>query len=86
VRAVCDPDNRQAEFAIQVAGGWQQRGLGRLLLDKLLGYLRARGTVEVLGECLQENEGMVALARESGFEVHGPRDGTLRLKLALNSP
>ena len=28
VRAVCDPDNRQAEFAIQVSGPWQHKGLG----------------------------------------------------------
>ena len=30
-RAVCDPDNLQAEFAIQVATDWQGRGLGRQL-------------------------------------------------------
>src|SRR5690606_20739614 len=34
VRAICDPDGVEAEFAIQVAAGWQQRGLGSLLLQK----------------------------------------------------
>jgi len=69
VRAVCDPDNLVAEFAIQVATDWQGQGLGRLLLDKLIRYLRERGTAEVVGQCLPENAGMAALARRSGFEV-----------------
>lgn len=83
VRAICDPDNQQAEFAIQVAAGWQRRGLGRRLLAKLLAYLRARGTAEVVGQCLQENEGMIVLARQSGFTVTPSEEGTMRLRLAL---
>lgn len=83
VRAVCDPDNREAEFALQVASAWQRRGLGRMLLDKLIAYLRARGTAEVVGTCLQENGNMVALAREAGFSVATVPDGTVRLRLRL---
>jgi acetyltransferase len=48
VRAVCDPDNLTAEFAIQVASAWQGRGLGGRLLEKLLQHLRERGTGEVV--------------------------------------
>lgn len=83
VRAVCDPDNRRAEFAIQVAAGWQRRGLGRALVDKLLRYLRARGTAEVFGHCLSENVGMAVLARHAGFEVRDEADGTVSMRLAL---
>lgn len=83
VRAVCDPDNRQAEFAIQVAEAWQRRGLGRALMDKLLRYLRARGTAEVFGHCLNENTGMAALARRAGFDVREDSDGTVAMRLAL---
>jgi acetyltransferase len=82
VRAVCDPDNRTAEFAIQVATAWQGRGLGRKLLGKLLGYLRARGTHEVVGECLPENTGMAALAQALGFEMSlRPDSQSMRLQL-----
>ena len=83
-RAVCDPDNLQAEFAIQVASNWQGKGLGRVLMDKLIGYLKQRGTTEVVGQCLIENKGMAALARETGFTVtaDAPPDALmLRLKL-----
>jgi acetyltransferase len=69
VRAVCDPDNVKAEFAIQVASGWQGKGLGRILLNKLVRYLRERGTAEVLGQCLPENKVMALLARQTGFVV-----------------
>ncbi len=84
VRALCDPDNLQAEFAIQVASSWQGKGLGRLLLDKMIRYLTARGTKEVLGQCLHDNKGMAALARQAGFEVSaGPSPDTLALRLLL---
>jgi acetyltransferase len=83
VRAICDPDNREAEFAVQVAGPWQRRGLGRKLLAKLLAYLRARGTAEVVGVCLHENPGMIALARSCGVEVRTAPDDTMHLRLPL---
>ena len=83
-RAVCDPDNRQAEFAMQVASAWQRRGLGRLMLDKLVAYLRERGTAEVVGQCLVQNTGMAVLARQAGFEVGpGAEADTLAMRLAL---
>ncbi len=84
VRAVCDPDNLRAEFAIQVASGSQHHGLGRLLMDKMLRYLRERGTRELVGECLRENMGMAHLARSVGFEVKANADGdTLGMHLSL---
>ncbi len=83
-RALCDPDNVRAEFAIQVATEWQGRGLGRALLTKLMGYLRAQGTREVVGECLPENPGMVHLARELGFETHyAAETGSVALRCTL---
>jgi acetyltransferase len=85
-RAVCDPDNERAEFAIQVASGWQRQGLGRLLLDKLVCYLRQRGTGEVVGQCLAENVGMASLARSLGFEVTPvPSDDTMAMRLDLRA-
>ncbi|MGV3572819.1 MAG: GNAT family N-acetyltransferase, partial [Ramlibacter sp.] len=85
VRAVCDPDNARAEFAIQVAAGWQRRGLGRFLLRKMLDYLQARGTGEVVGECLQENAGMQALARSAGLAVAPQPDGIVGLRRVLGA-
>ncbi|MFD0669218.1 bifunctional acetate--CoA ligase family protein/GNAT family N-acetyltransferase [Ramlibacter sp. MAHUQ-53] len=86
VRAVCDPDNRQAEFAIQVAGDWQGRGLGRALLARMVDYLRARGTGELVGQCQGDNARMARLAMALGFEVgNGPADGLTDLRLDLRA-
>ena len=83
-RAVADPDNRKAEFAVQVASGWQGKGVGRALMEKLLAYLRERGLEEVEGQCLHENTGMAALARKVGFEVSpGPSSDTLSMHMKL---
>lgn len=84
VRAVCDPDNRKAEFAIQIASGWQGKGLGRIMLARLVQYLREHGTAEVVGECLLENTSMAELAKSLGFAVVPGLAGeatALRLKL-----
>jgi acetyltransferase len=83
VRAVCDPDNVQAEFAIQVASAWQRRGLGRALLARLVRYLRERGTRELVGQCLAENASMAGLARHQGFEVRA-QDDLLLLRRRLD--
>jgi acetyltransferase len=84
VRAVCDPDNVRAEFAIQVASPWQRKGLGRTLMEKLVRYLRERGTGEVVGQCLAENTGMATLARHLGFEVAPiPGEDTISMRLVL---
>jgi acetyltransferase len=69
VRAICDPDNERAEFAIQIATDWQRKGLGHAMLTRMLDHLRARGVRDVWGECLVENTGMASLARELGFSV-----------------
>lgn len=85
-RAMCDPDNLRAEFAVQVASGWQRKGLGRILMARLIEWLKARGTAELRGECLVGNEAMAALARACGMEssVVEP-DGTVVLRLPLGS-
>ncbi|MFN3416595.1 MAG: GNAT family N-acetyltransferase [Caldimonas sp.] len=84
VRAVCDPDNRCAEFAIQVRSGLQGRGLGRYLLQRMIAYLRARGTRELVGHCLPENTAMSTLARQLGFRVDMAREpGAVWLTLPL---
>jgi acetyltransferase len=84
VRAVCDPDNRTAEFAIQVATQWQGKGLGRLALDKLVRYLRERGTGEIVGQCLVDNPGMAALGSAAGFTLtHDVAQDVIQLRMVL---
>jgi acetyltransferase len=83
VRAACDPDNQVAEFGLLVAGDWQGRGLGRMLLSRLVDYLRMRGTRELRGQCRLENARMAQLARDLGFDVAPVAEGDALLDLSL---
>ena len=84
VRAACDPDNRQAEIGIQTRRDWQGRGLGRVLLGRMVSYLSQRGTARLVGICLPENDAMASLARRLGFQVERDRDGdSMQLSLEL---
>ncbi len=69
VRAISDPDNVEAEFAIVVRSDLKGRGLGRLLLGKLERYAVAQGLQRITGVVLHENTAMLELARHCGFEV-----------------
>lgn len=69
-RACCDPDGMRAEFALLVRSDLKGQGLGRLLLQKLLRYCRARGTQRLWGEVMCDNTPMLHLARSLGFDVH----------------
>jgi acetyltransferase len=85
VRAISDPDNGQAEFAILVRSDLKGRGLGRALLDKIVRYGRQRGTRRLCGEVLAGNQQMMALAATLGFKVDQvPQDpGVVRVLLEL---
>jgi acetyltransferase len=84
VRSVTDPDNVQAEIAIIVRSDLKGKGLGRILLDKMIDYCRSRGTRVLVGETLRVNDRMLALARKAGFEVRPKDDGeTVELRLDL---
>ncbi|MGZ5230298.1 MAG: bifunctional acetate--CoA ligase family protein/GNAT family N-acetyltransferase [Burkholderiales bacterium] len=83
-RAISDPDNIAAEFAIIVRSDMKGQGLGPILLKKLVDYCRSRGTRELVGEALAQNQRVIALARRFGFVVTAsPATHTVSLKLEL---
>ena len=62
------PDGETCEYAIVVADDWQGRGLGRLLMKRLIAIARARGLKVMEGWVLAGNRGMLALCAQLGFE------------------
>jgi acetyltransferase len=84
-RVVADPDNVSAEFAVTVRSDLKGKGLGRMLMDKLIAYCRARGTREIVGEALPQNAPVIGLVKKLGFTV-GPVDedeGVRKFRLTL---
>ena len=68
----------RCEFAIVIADAWQGRGIGRLLMGKLIDVARGRGIGEMFGEILATNQGMLMLVKSLGFRLgRHPDDGTI---------
>ena len=85
VRAINDPDNQRAEFTILVHSTQKGRGLGRMLLEKMIGYCRERGTRKIAGRVLLENKRMLSLALAMGFEIrHLPGGQFAEVSLPLH--
>jgi acetyltransferase len=83
-RVIFDPDNVSAEFAIIVRSELKGKGLGWLLMNKLIQHCRDRGTLEIVGETLTYNKGLIALVRDFGFKTARSCDNdTTLLKLDL---
>lgn len=84
VHALTDPDNWRAEFGMVVRAELMEKGLGRLLLEKLIRYLHERGTAEVQGACSVRNDAMKTLARSLGFHTElAPDRNSVFLALPL---
>jgi acetyltransferase len=85
VRAVADPDNETAEFAVTVRSDQKGRRLGQLLMQRIIAYARARNTHWLVGEALRENTAMIALAKASGFTITRTDDpGVVGFRMALD--
>lgn len=84
VRAIADPDNTRAEFAIVVRSDLKGRGIGHALLDKMIRYCRSKGTPELVGQVLPDNRPMLSLAGSFGFSSQLlPDNGAVELRLKL---
>jgi acetyltransferase len=87
-RAMADPDNVQAEFGVIVRSELKGSGLGMLLMRKLIDYFRAQGTQRMVATVLDENERMLKLAAELGFQVNASGKegaGVTDISLALTA-
>jgi acetyltransferase len=85
VRTVADAANEVAELSIVVRTDVKRRGLGSHLLRKALAYCQSRGTKEVAGDVLVENESMLELAKRfPGFTLSPPdAQGIVRISHPL---
>lgn len=89
-RLIADPDNNEAEFAVIVRSDLKRRGMGYLLMNRLIRHGREQGTRRIYGLILSENRPMLDLARRCGFQfdrgysIEDP--GVVRVFLELQPP
>jgi acetyltransferase len=69
-----------AEYAVLVRSDLKGRGLGWLLMQKLIEYARSEGIQELYGEVLSENSAMLQMCAELGFDIaESPADPGVRI-------
>jgi acetyltransferase len=69
IHSLTDPDNFRAEFGFVIHSGVPGQSVERLLLDKLLDYLRGRSTREARCELSANNNALTTLTRSLGFRT-----------------
>lgn len=79
-------DNLEAEFAILVRSDFKRHGLGSVLLRKLMGYCRDRGTLKMTSSVLSGNACMLGLGTALGFTTQLAERGIMEMTLDLQSP
>jgi acetyltransferase len=67
IRISADPDNERAEYAIIVRHELAGRGLGTMMMTRMLDYARRKGIKEIYGDVLSENHTMLRICKEFGF-------------------
>jgi acetyltransferase len=84
-RLTADPDNERAEYAIIVRHEMTGKGLGLLLMRRLIDYAKKRGIGEIFGDVLRENSRMLQMCQKLGFAQtrHPEEPGLVRVVLDL---
>jgi len=63
------PGNGAGELAVTIADAWQHKGLGRLLLKRLINYAKTHGVKQLYSVEFADNVAMRELASELGMSV-----------------
>ncbi|HEU5244321.1 MAG TPA: GNAT family N-acetyltransferase [Gaiellaceae bacterium] len=79
-------DPRAAEVAFTVGDGFQGRGIGTRLLERLAPRAAEAGITEFVAEVLSENSAMLGVFRAAGFEVTRTGEaGEVEVRFAIAS-
>ncbi|MDY7036984.1 MAG: bifunctional acetate--CoA ligase family protein/GNAT family N-acetyltransferase, partial [Thermodesulfobacteriota bacterium] len=68
-RLMTNPGGADPEFAVLVGDPWQGKGIGALLMERLIAIAEERNLESIKGLVLAENTHMLALAKKLGFHI-----------------
>jgi GNAT superfamily N-acetyltransferase len=66
-RYIFHPESESVEFGVSIHDRWQGDGIGTVLLKNLECRAAAFGARSLFGDTLRSNNGMMSLARKSGY-------------------
>ena len=79
-----DPESECAEVAVTVVDHWQGRGLGTVLLERLVERAREEGVHRFTATALANNDDMIDLLENVGhMETHDTSGGLVEMRIAL---
>jgi len=70
-----------AEFGIIVSDKFQGQGLGSEILNRLIDIGKKEGITRIVGHILSDNDAMLNLAKNLGFELEREADGVVRAEI-----
>jgi GNAT superfamily N-acetyltransferase len=73
-----------AEVALLVRSDLKGKGIGAMILDRLIADCQRRGSSLLVADVLQHNERMLRLAQRRGFRRQAAQHGTVRLVLDVD--
>ncbi len=83
VRINTDPDVEIAEYDVLVREEMTGKGLGRLLMQRIIAYCRTRGIQQIYGDILRENKKMLTMCEQLGFEKRVYKDDNSIVRMLL---
>jgi len=83
-RIIINPsNNNEAEFALVVSDKWHRLGLGSELLDYTFEIAKDKNLIKIYGIVLKDNQPMISLCQEKGFEFFNDDPGEYRIEYEL---
>ena len=75
---------KEAEFAILISDAYQQQGLGKELLSRLVQVGRDEGVARITADILPDNVGMIRVSEQVGFKAkYKSDDGVVKAEMML---
>ncbi|MBA3505222.1 MAG: GNAT family N-acetyltransferase [Betaproteobacteria bacterium] len=82
-RYIANPDHESAEFAVVVGDAWQGRGVGTMLLERLIAAAKRHGFKRLQGAVLRANEAMLTFAQRRGFTLRSDQNDPEQVAVVL---
>ncbi len=79
-----DVDRDKAEYGLLVDSNYRDAELGSLLVRRIIHYARCQGIRTLYGEVLRENEIMLKICRNLGFQLHSEADDPTIVQVTLH--
>ncbi|MBN2333173.1 MAG: bifunctional acetate--CoA ligase family protein/GNAT family N-acetyltransferase [Deltaproteobacteria bacterium] len=78
------PQDDRHEFALVITDAWQGKGVGKVLMERLLEIAKDRQIRTIYGKVLAENQTMIGFCRRFGFSEYESEGNVILVKLELD--